>query len=155
MFVQYYGLVDRPFADVSPDLIAMGKAMSNTANVAYRNGEALMARLSGPGAVAKTVLLEMGEPVRSADSTSVPLSWWATGTPGLFPTMEADLIAAAMGPDLTQITFRGTYKPPLGLVGQMLDRAVLHRFAESSVKDFVDRIVAELSGDRVAGQGTG
>ena len=146
MFVQYYGLVERPLADVARDLLAMGNGLSATAAVAYRNGEALMTRLSGPGAVAKTVVVELGEPVRAADSTSVPLSWWATGTPGLFPTMEADLIAAAMGPDLTQITFRGTYKPPLGLVGQVLDKTLLHRFAESSVKDFVDRIVSELGG---------
>ena len=144
MFVQYYGVVDRPLTEVARDLIAMGNGLSATANVAYRNGEALLARLSGPGAVAKTVVLEIGEPIEAEDSTSVPLSWWATGTPGLFPTMDADLVAAALGPDLTQITFRGTYKPPLGVVGQVLDRTLLHRLAESSVKDFVDRIISEL-----------
>jgi hypothetical protein len=146
MFVQYYGVVDRPFAEVSEDLIAMGNGLSVTANVAYRHGEELLARLSGPGAVAKTVVLELGEPVRAGDSTTVPLSWWATGTPGLFPTMDADLTAAALGPDLTQITFRGSYKPPLGIVGQVLDRTLLHRLAESSVKDFVDRVISELEG---------
>ncbi|HSM02321.1 MAG TPA: hypothetical protein VK960_07795 [Acidimicrobiia bacterium] len=154
MFIQYYGLVDRPFAEVSRDLIAMGNGLSSTAAVAYRNGEALMARLSGPGSVAKTVVLELGAPVHSPDATSVPLSWWATGTPSLFPTMTADLNVAAIGPELTQITFRGTYKPPLGLVGEVLDKAVLHRFAECSVKDFVDRIVSELSGNS-ADAGTG
>ena len=147
MFVQYYGVVDRPVAEVSRDLIAMSSGLADTANVAYRHGEELVATLSGPGSVAKTVVLEMGAPVRAADSTSVPLKWWATGTPGLFPTMDADLVVAALGPDLTQITFRGTYKPPLGVVGQVLDKALLHRFAESSVKDFVDRIISELESE--------
>lgn len=144
MFVQYFGLVARPFADVSHDLMAMGSGLTRSATLAYRNGEALMATLSGPGVVAKMVALEMGEPIRSADSTSVPLSWWATGTPGLFPTMDAELSVAAMGPELTQVSFQGTYKPPLGIVGQVLNRTLLHRFAESSVKDFVDRVIAEL-----------
>jgi hypothetical protein len=144
MFVQYFGLVERPFVEVSKDLLAMSNGRSTSATAAYRNGEALMTRLSGPGLVAKKVVLELGDPIRAADRTSVPLSWWATGTPGLFPTMEADLVAAAMGPDLTQLTFQGTYKPPLGIVGQALDSALLHRFAESSVKDFVDRIIADL-----------
>jgi hypothetical protein len=144
MFVQYFGLVSRPFADVSYDLLAMRSGLSRSAGVAYRHGEALMATLSGPGMVAKTVTLEMGEPIHRSDSTAVPLSWWATGTPGLFPTMEAELAVAAMGPDLTQVTFQGTYKPPLGIVGQVLDRTLLHRFAESSVKDFVDRVISDL-----------
>jgi len=145
MFVQYFGVVERPFADVSRALLAMTNGMSRSATVAYRNGEALMARLSGPGVVAKTVVLEVGAPIQDADRTSLPLAWWATGTPGLFPTMEADLTAAPMGPDITQVAFQGTYKPPLGIVGHVLDRALLHRFAESSVKDFVDRIVVELT----------
>jgi hypothetical protein len=144
MFVQYFGLVARPFADVSRDLLAMSNGLARSATVAYRNGEALLAKMSGPGVVAKTVALEMGEAIQSADSTSVPLSWWATGTPGLFPTMEAELSVAAMGPDLTQVSFQGTYKPPLGIVGQVLDRTLLRRFAESSVKDFVDRVIVEL-----------
>jgi hypothetical protein len=144
MFVQYFGLVARPFADVSHDLLAMSSGLTRSATLAYRNGEAHMAKLSGPGMVAKTVAMEMSEPIQRADSTSVPLSWWATGTPGLFPTMDAELSVAAMGPELTQVSFHGTYKPPLGVLGHVLDRAVLHRFAESSVKDFVDRVIAEL-----------
>ena len=74
MFVQYFGLVSRPFADVSHDLLAMRSGLSRSAGVAYRNGEALVATLSGPGMVAKTVTLEMGEPIHRSDSTAVPLS---------------------------------------------------------------------------------
>lgn len=154
MFVQYFGLVSRPFTDVSHDLLAMASGLSRSAGVAYRNGEALLATLSGPGMVAKTVTLELGEPIHRADSTAMPLSWWATGTPGLFPTMEAELSVAAMGPDMTQVTFQGTYKPPLGIVGQVLDRTLLHRFAESSVKDFVDRVIADLDQGGAAVGGT-
>jgi hypothetical protein len=75
----------------------------------------------------------------------VPLEWWATGTPALFPRMEAELTVADMGGDLTQVRFQGSYEPPLGTVGRILDRTLLSRFAEASVKDFVDRVIAILA----------
>lgn len=146
VFVQYYGMVERPFAEVEADLVALGDGLDRSADVAYRHGEDLLARIGGSG-IAKTVLLDMGSPSRGEASTSIPLVWWATGTPSLFPTMEAELTVAPMGDDLTQVLFQGTYKPPLGAVGRVLDRAVLHRFAEMSVKDFVDRVVDLLSDD--------
>ena len=83
--------------------------------------------------------------VRGASTTTLPLEWWATGTTALFPRMDAELTVADLGGSLTQVLFQGNYQPPLGSVGRMLDRAVLHRFAEVSVKDFVDRIVGLLS----------
>lgn len=143
MFVQYYGMVERPFAEVEADLLAIGDGIGETAAIAYRHGEALVARIGGPG-VAKTVLLDLKKPMRSASSTTIPLVWWATGTPGLFPTMDAELTVAPVGDSLTQVLFQGSYQPPLGPVGRLLDRAVLHRFAEMSVKDFVDRIVEQV-----------
>jgi hypothetical protein len=59
--------------------------------------------------------------------------------------MEAELTVAAMADSLTQVVFQGNYQPPLGSVGRMLDRALLSRFAEASVKDFVDRVIAILA----------
>ncbi len=144
MFVQYYGLVERSFSDVEADLLSIGKALAESADVAYRHGEGLLVRLRG-GAIAKTVMLDLRMPVRGASLTTLPLEWWATGTPALFPKMEAELTVADLGDSLTQVQFQGTYQPPLGSVGRILDRAVLHRFAEVSVKDFVDTIIDLLS----------
>jgi hypothetical protein len=31
-------------------------------------------------------------------------------------------------------------RPPLGVVGQAIDRVLLHRVAEATVKDFLDRV---------------
>lgn len=145
MFVQYYGMVERPFAEVERDLLDLGDALAGPADSAYRLGEGLLVKIGG-GGVAKTVLLDLKSPVRGDGMTSVPLEWWATGTPGLFPRMEAELTVAEMGATLTQVRFQGTYQPPLGPVGRILDRTLFGRFAEASVKDFVDRIVAILGG---------
>lgn len=144
MFVQYYGMVDRPFAAVEAELLAIGDGIGETAAVAYRHGEDLVARIGGSG-FAKSVLLDLKQPVRSAESTTIPLVWWATGTPALFPTMDAELTVAVVADNLTQVLFQGSYRPPLGAVGRVLDRALLRRFAEMSVKDFVDRLIAQLS----------
>ncbi len=144
MFVQYYGMVPRPFSAVEADLLALGDSLAVSADSAYRLGEGLLVRIGG-GGVAKTVLLDLGTPLRGSSATTLPLEWWATGTPGLFPRMEAQLTVADMGKFLTQVRFEGNYQPPLGSVGRILDRALLSRLAEASVKDFVDRVIGILT----------
>ena len=59
-------------------------------------------------------------------------------------------IVATVGPELSQIAMRGTYSPPLGPLGRALDRAVLHRVAEASVKGFVDRVAQSVGGGAAA-----
>ena len=75
----------------------------------------------------------------------MPISWKATGTDVLFPVLEADLIVEAVGDHMTQVTLRGSYKPPLGPVGRLLDRTLLHHLAEACVKNFMDRIEGALN----------
>jgi hypothetical protein len=148
MFVQYFGLVSSPFGVAEQRLFDIMGGLGESADIAYRHGEELLARIGGgEGRMAKTVKVEFGTPSRGDTQTTLPLSWWATGTPYLFPTMEAELVLATMGPDLTQVTLQGTYKPPVGPVGRVLDKMVFHRFAEASVKDFVDRVVEGLAVD--------
>lgn len=58
----------------------------------------------------------------------------------MFPRLEGDVVVAAVGPDVTQVALRGKYQPPLGRIGRALDRVMLHRVAESSVRLFVECI---------------
>lgn len=143
MFVYYFVHVERPFEEVEPALLRMLPGLRGWAEEAYRDGERLRARIgpAGPeGTVAKSVRIQVGRPARGATETWVPLSWEATGAPGLFPRMGADIVIARMGPELTQVALRGSYRVPLGALGRALDRMLLHRVAEASVKRFVDRI---------------
>jgi hypothetical protein len=75
----------------------------------------------------------------------VPITWVATGARGLFPRLEGEMVVSEVGPELTQLIFRGSYDPPLGLVGEALDKILLHRLAEASVKHFVDGVIAAVS----------
>ena len=67
---------------------------------------------------AKEVEIVVGQPASWSGGVHVPISWKATGIDVLFPVLEADLIVEAVGDDMTQITLRGSYKPPLDPVGQ-------------------------------------
>jgi hypothetical protein len=60
--------------------------------------------------------------------------------------MEAELVLTPLGPDLTHVTFRGSYDPPLSGFGAVLDRIALHRVAESTVRSFLQRLAAALEG---------
>jgi hypothetical protein len=146
VFVYYFVYVDRPFRNVERELLERFEELGAWASAAYRDGEDIRARLAvgNTPVLAKEVSLHVGEPIRAHAHTTVPLMWDATGSPGLFPRMLADLIVAPLGSSRAQLTFRGSYDPPLGPVGEALDRAVLHRVAESSVKAFMDRIALAL-----------
>jgi hypothetical protein len=153
MFVYYFVHVNRPYDQVAPALVSKLNLFGSFADAAYREGENLRDKVGVRGdrpVMAKTVQLLAGTPIRGGQQTTVPFAWEATGTPGLFPKLDADLIVAAVGPELTQIAVRGTYDPPLGSLGRALDRAVLHRVAEASVKGFVDRVAESVRGELAA-----
>lgn len=145
MFVYYYMHVSRSFEVVEPELLRMVPGLRGWAEEAYRDGESLHARIGpGTGRVAKTVEMTVGEPIRGASETWIPVEWVATGTADLFPRLQADIVVAAVGPALTQVALRGTYTVPLGALGRAIDRVLLHRLAEASVKGFVDRLGAAI-----------
>lgn len=152
MFVYYFVHVNRPFSEVEPLLVSQLNNLGGFADAAYREGENLRDKIGvsrDHPVMAKTVQLVAGIPLRGGQQTTIPLAWEATGTPGLFPKLDADLIVATVGPELCQIAMRGTYAPPLGPLGRALDRAVLHRVAEASVKGFVDRVAKSVGGNGV------
>jgi hypothetical protein len=90
--------------------------------------------------VARRVAIELGEPVKMPSKTVVPIRWSAVGAAGLFPSLDADLEIAPLGPHRSQLAMSARYVPPLGAVGRAIDRAVLFRVAEATLKDFLDRV---------------
>lgn len=94
--------------------------------------------------ISKNVQIDVGKPVASATRTWLPLSWRATGPTGLFPVLEGELELASLGAQLTQLSLSGRYQPPLGLVGRTIDKALLSRVAEATIKDFLDRLALAI-----------
>ena len=58
--------------------------------------------------------------------------------------MEGDLELAPFGPGITHLAMSGRYTPPFGEVGRGLDRALLNRVAEATVRDFVQRVAERI-----------
>ena len=72
--------------------------------------------------------------------TSLPLTWDPIGLEGLLPRLDANLELGSLGVDRTQLAISARYRPPLGVVGRAVDRVLLHRVAEATLKDFLDRL---------------
>ena len=53
--------------------------------------------------------------------------------------------ARLLGEDRTQLAISARYRPPLGALGRTVDRVLLHRVAEATVKDFLDRVGAAIT----------
>jgi hypothetical protein len=97
--------------------------------------------------VARRVAIEFGQPVRAASKLILPLRWTATGASGLFPSLEADLEVAPLGPNRSQLAMSARYEPPFGTIGRAIDRTLLFRVAEATLKDFLDRVASALVAD--------
>jgi len=147
MFVSYFAQVRVPFDIAVERLEPVLGELGGWAHEAYRNGENLRAKI-GVGKVtpmiAKTVVLETAVPERGPDIYIIPIAWRATGAPILFPMMRADLELLRVSKNTTQIRLSGSYTVPLGTIGQIFDDALLHRVAEGTIKNFVDRIAEAL-----------
>lgn len=90
--------------------------------------------------IERSVKIELGETIRMPAKTVVPLRWAAVGARGLFPSLEADLEIAPLSAGKTQLAISARYVPPLGALGRAIDRALLFRVAEATLKDFLDRL---------------
>ncbi|HMK97435.1 MAG TPA: hypothetical protein VK425_07805, partial [Acidimicrobiales bacterium] len=76
------------------------------------------------------------------------IKWQAAERPALFPVLEGDLELVPLGADRSRLILSASYVPPLGELGRRLDRAVLHRVAESTVRSFLRRLASSLEADR-------
>jgi hypothetical protein len=90
--------------------------------------------------IARTVAIDVGAPIRLPTKSVWPLHWTAAGAPGLFPALDADLEIAPLGYERCQLSMSARYIPPLGAVGRAIDRALLFRVAEATIKDFLDQV---------------
>lgn len=93
----------------------------------------------------RRVVVELREPMHFPSRTVIPLRWQPTTAGGLLPALDADIEVAPLAPQSTQLSMSARYLPPWGALGTAVDRALLHRVAEATVKDFIDRVGATLT----------
>jgi hypothetical protein len=153
MFARYFVEVPIPPEEVERALAQDPHAwLPGLAEGANHRGDLLLAEV-GFGEhvrIKRTVVVELGEAVRSGAKTVFPLRWTASGAAGLFPSLDADLEVAVLRPGRTQLAMSARYVPPFGVVGRAMDRAVLSRVAEATLKDFLDGVAETIMESREA-----
>lgn len=113
---------------------------------AYGAGIAGLARVSALG-LTKVVRVQARELAETDGSCGIAIRWEATGPGGgLFPTLDADVRLVPAGEQTTVLALSGVYRPPLGSLGAALDRAALHRVAAATVRNFLARLAAHMTG---------
>lgn len=145
MFIRYYLDLSLPFEEVEKGLLANPEVwLPGVAREAEDRGEQLLAEVGfsfdDAHRLSKEVHIELGPPHCTPGKTMLPLSWKATGPERLFPSLDADLEIAVLGRSRTQLSISARYRPPLGVVGKALDRVLLHRVAEATIKDFMEQV---------------
>lgn len=149
MFVRYFVELALPFPEVEEALLRDPQSwVPGAARHAENTGEELLAEVGfgeNGHRVSRQVLIELQPPLKFPSRTILPVSWRASEHEALFPKLDADIEVAALGPARSQISASARYRPPLGLVGRAIDRTLLHRVAEATVKDFVDRVAENIT----------
>ena|SRR5438552_2086415 len=154
MFIRYFIEIPQPMAEVEAELLGSPERwLTRPAQDAEVRGSQLLAEVGfGPAyaRVDKEVEIQFGDPLRFPSKTILPMAWKPAGLDRLFPALEADIELGELGPERTQLSISARYTPPLGSLGRVLDRALLHRVAEATVKDFLDGAADALRRDRIA-----
>jgi hypothetical protein len=133
-----------PAARVRLGVLARGGLLMSASDDAYGAEITGLMRLGPPG-FSRLVRVQFRELPGRLDSAGLALRWEVAGPGGaLFPVLDADIKLAPAGPQASRLTIAGAYRPPLGALGDALDRAVLHRVASATVRDFLRRIAAGL-----------
>ncbi len=137
-----------------------GRWLEPMASRATDDADSLLVRV-GPaalGSLGMEVRVQLGECSRRGVTGSVPIRWEAARLPYLFPVLDGDLEVTPLGPGSCRLTLHASYRTPLDGVGRLLDAALFHRVAESTVRSFLHRVADNLgtgepkSGPEEAGQ---
>ena len=129
--------------------VTVALPFSQASQAAYDDGVTALIRV-GPWhtapLTAKLVRVRFLEPHYTAESVRIGLRWEATGpAAGLFPALDADITLADSGEQDCRLALSGTYRPPLGRLGDELDRAMLGRVAAATIRALLGNVSAALA----------
>jgi hypothetical protein len=148
MLLRHFVVVSRPIDEIEADLVTGAQRwMPGLAWKSNGQGQRLLSELGfeiGKRRVAREIEVELGALRPMNGVTLLPIRWKAASQAGLFPALDGQLELAPIGKSRTHLGLSASYEAPLGMLGKIADRALMHRIAEMTVKDFLERI-----GDRL------
>lgn len=90
--------------------------------------------------------LGVGLPQAGDGWLAVPVSWRAAEADVLFPVFAGEVQARRLPDGRTELALVGSYRPPLGPVGELADQAVMHWVASRALAGFLQRVGELLAG---------
>jgi hypothetical protein len=124
--------------------LTRGGLLRRASGGAYDEWLAGLARVgplwTAPG-MSRLVRVQFRDMVTHGDAAIWTLRWETIGPGGaLFPVLDADITLSPAGEDAATLAVLGAYRPPLGALGAGLDRAIMHRIAQATIRNFTNRI---------------
>jgi hypothetical protein len=100
---------------------------------------------AAPG-LSRLVMVRFGDMAVHGEAAIWAIRWEVAGPGGaLLPALDADLKLSPAGDDATILAVSGAYRPPLGGLGAGLDRAIMHRVAQATIRTFARHIGAAIA----------
>jgi len=154
MFVAAEAPLDLSFPAAAARLanLARDGLLTRASEGAYGDDLTGLVRVGPLGAVpgmSKLVKVHFLDVVTRGEAAVLTLRWEATGPGGrLFPALDADIWLTPAGEHSTRLSLARVYRPPLAGLGAGLDRAVLHKVADATVRSLLARVADVLARPR-------
>jgi len=147
MFVDEVLVLDVPVAAAQVRLLAfhVDGGVQDAATFAFREGHTLLQGDGFTGWTDQVAVHSVPAYLRGA-TTILPLRWVVTGTGGdIFPAVDANLELDQTPDGRSRLTFRGSYRPPWGQLGFVLDQQRLQDAACATARGLLDRVADALT----------
>lgn len=141
MFVRHSVHIDHPVADCTTALMSGPRKWFP--RLGGKNVGSVGVHIGGVP-VRKRVVVTLGEPVKTATWTVIPIDWKATFPEQLFPRMTGRIELAPVDKTVSRLTVSGMYEPPLGKLGKQLNATVMQGVADATVKELAESIAKRL-----------
>ena len=129
--------------------LSRGGLLTAASADAYGQGIADLVRVGPLGPVpglSRLAEVRLRDLAGSDDRAALALRWEAIGPgSGLFPVLDANLTLTAAGEQASSLTLTGTYRPPAGAMGAILDRTILHQVAAATIREFLARVAETIA----------
>lgn len=133
------GRVPAAFGDEAPNWLGRPTGQDATGLARYLCDLELRVSPERRAAFRKSTIVSLGTPVRNGHGWVIPIEWRAATLAPLFPVLVGRLVITA-----DRIALDGHYAPPFGVVGYVLDRALLSIAARGIARWFLTKMAGVL-----------
>jgi len=128
------------------EILARDGMLVWSSEMAY--GEAItgLVQLAGPAAgLTRLAEVRLDDLAQTDNCAHLPLHWEAIAADGkLFTALDADLMLAPAGDQVTALALAGAYRPQPGPAGAGLDPAIVRHCAAAAIGSFLARVACAL-----------